>query len=176
LPNTAPQIPDALGGMRSGKSTALRRWTRCGITETLRALITLKEPQWSQRFQWSQWFSGRAQIDEPVGEQAIEDWLRAIAIRPDGQDSLSLQECFWNAKLQPERRPASFTSTDAGGRRMRGGGRFALSGSTEHQGSGVVFSARDLQRGERGKAACVSRAGGFLLPKEAKRGIVCLAA
>jgi len=74
--------------MRSGKSTALRGWTRCGITETLRALITLKGPQWSQRFQWSQWFSGRAQIDEPVGEQAIEDWLRAIAIRPDYQDSL----------------------------------------------------------------------------------------
>jgi|GEM_PF-1520173 len=73
------------GGMRSGKSTAWRGWTRCGITETLRALITLKGPQ---RFQWSQWFSGRAQIDEPVGEQAIEDWLRAIAIRPDDQDSL----------------------------------------------------------------------------------------
>jgi len=51
-------------------------------------LITLKGPQWSQRFQWSQWFSGRAQVDEPVGEQAIEDWLRAIAIRPDCQDSL----------------------------------------------------------------------------------------
>ena len=83
-----PQMPDALGGLRSGKSTALRGWTRCGITETLRALITLKGPQWSQRFQWSQWFSGRAQIDEPVGEQAIEDWLRAIAIRPDDQDSL----------------------------------------------------------------------------------------
>ena len=64
------------------------RWTRCGITETLRALITLKGSQWSQRFQWSQWFSGRAQIDEPVGEQAIEDGLRAIAIRPDDQDSL----------------------------------------------------------------------------------------
>ena len=45
-------------------------------------LITLKGPQWSQRLQWSHWFSGRAQIDEPVGEQAIEDWLRAIAIRP----------------------------------------------------------------------------------------------
>jgi len=90
LPNAAPpQMPDALGrGMRSGKSTALRGWTRCGITETLRALITLKGPQWSQRFQWSQWFSGRAQTDEPVDEQAIEDWLRAITIRPDYQDSL----------------------------------------------------------------------------------------
>jgi hypothetical protein len=75
-------MPDALGGMRSGKSTVLRGWTGCGITETLRALITLKGPQWSQRLQWSHWFSGRAQIDEPVGEQAIEDWLRAIAIRP----------------------------------------------------------------------------------------------
>jgi hypothetical protein len=64
LPNAAPQMPDALGCMRSGKSTALRGWTRCGITETLRALITLKGPQWPQRFQWSQWFSGRAQIDE----------------------------------------------------------------------------------------------------------------
>jgi hypothetical protein len=62
-------MPDALGGMRSGKSTALRGWTGCGITETLRALITLKGPQWSQRFQWSQWFSGRAQIDELVDEQ-----------------------------------------------------------------------------------------------------------
>jgi hypothetical protein len=61
-------MPDALGVMRSGKSTALRGWTGCGITETLRALITLKGPQWSQRFQWSQWFSGRAQIDEPVCE------------------------------------------------------------------------------------------------------------
>jgi len=81
-------MPDALGGMRSGKSTALRGWTGCGITETLRALITLKGPQWPQRFQWSQWFSGRAQIDEPVGEQAIEDRLRAIAIRSDYQDSL----------------------------------------------------------------------------------------
>jgi hypothetical protein len=122
----SPQMPDALGGMRSGKSTAWRGWTGCGITETLRALITLKGPQWSQRFQWSQWFGGRAQIDEPVGEPAMEDWLRAIAIRPDDQ-------------------------------------------------SGVVFSARDLQRGERGKATCVSRAGGFLLPKEAKCGIVCQA-
>jgi len=75
-------MPDALGGLRSGKSTALRRWTRCGIAETLRALITLKEPQWSQRFQWNQWFSGRAQIDEPVGEQAVEDGLRAIVIKP----------------------------------------------------------------------------------------------
>jgi hypothetical protein len=54
--------------MRSGTSTALRGWTGCGITETLRALITLKEPQWSQRFQWSQWFSGRAQIDELVND------------------------------------------------------------------------------------------------------------
>jgi hypothetical protein len=88
LPNASPQMLDALGGMRSGKSTALRGWMRCGITETLRALITLKRPQWSQRFQWSQWFSGHAQIDESVGEQAIEDWLRAIAIRPDDQDSL----------------------------------------------------------------------------------------
>jgi len=43
--------------MRSGKSTALRGWTS-RITETLRALITLKGPQWSQGFQWSQWFSG----------------------------------------------------------------------------------------------------------------------
>ena len=51
-----PQMPDALGGVRSGRSTALRGWTGCGITETLRALITLKGPQWSQRFQWSQWF------------------------------------------------------------------------------------------------------------------------
>jgi hypothetical protein len=75
--NTCPmhplQVPDALGGVRLGKSTALRGWTRCGITETLKALITLKKPQWSQRFQWSQWFSGRAQVDEPVGEQAIEE-------------------------------------------------------------------------------------------------------
>jgi hypothetical protein len=63
-----PQMPDALGGMRSGKSTALRGWTGCGITETLRTLITLKGPQWSQRFQWSQWFSGRVQIDKPVNE------------------------------------------------------------------------------------------------------------
>jgi hypothetical protein len=53
------------GGMRSGKSTALRGWTGCGITETLRALITLKG---LQRFQWSQWLSGGAQIDEPVNE------------------------------------------------------------------------------------------------------------
>jgi hypothetical protein len=60
-----PQMPDALGGIHSGKSTALRGWIS-GITETLRALITLKGSQWSQRFQWSQWFSGRAQIDEPV--------------------------------------------------------------------------------------------------------------
>jgi hypothetical protein len=66
---------------------------RCGITETLRALITLKGPQWSQRFQWSQWFSGCAQIDEVVGEQAIEDWLRAIAIRPDDQNSLETGGC-----------------------------------------------------------------------------------
>ena len=58
-------MPDALGGVRSGRSTALRGWTGCGITETLRALVTLKGPQ---RFQWSQWFSGRAQIDEPVDE------------------------------------------------------------------------------------------------------------
>jgi len=57
-----PQMPDALGCMRSGKSIALRGWTRCGITETRRALITLKGTQWGQ------WFSGRAQIDEPVGE------------------------------------------------------------------------------------------------------------
>jgi hypothetical protein len=49
LPNAAPQMPDALGGMRSGKATALRGWTRCGITETLRALITLKGPQWFER-------------------------------------------------------------------------------------------------------------------------------
>jgi hypothetical protein len=69
--------------MRSGKSTALRGWTRCGITETLRALITLRGPQWSQRFQWSQWFSGRAQIDEPVGGQAIEDGLRRAWLRQD---------------------------------------------------------------------------------------------
>jgi len=61
-------MPDALGAMRSGKSTALRGWTRCGITKTLRALITLKGPQWSQSFQWSQWFSGHAQIDEAVNE------------------------------------------------------------------------------------------------------------
>jgi len=89
LPNAAPpRCPMRWGGMRSGKSTALRGWTGCGITETLRALITLKGPQWPQRFQWSQWFSGRAQIDEPVGEQAIEDRLRAIAIRSDYQDSL----------------------------------------------------------------------------------------
>ena len=59
-PMQPPQMPDALGGMRSGKSTALRGWTRCGITETLRALITLKGPQWSQRFQWSQWNWSRA--------------------------------------------------------------------------------------------------------------------
>ena len=55
-----------------------------------------------------------------------------------------------------------------------------LDGTTEHLSSGAVFSARDLQRdklmNEWGKAACVSRAGGFLLPKEAKCGIVCLAA
>jgi hypothetical protein len=67
----------------AAKSTALRGWTRGGITETLRALITLKGPQWSQRFQWSQWFSARAQIDAPVGEQAIEDWLRAGWLRQD---------------------------------------------------------------------------------------------
>jgi len=54
--------------MRSGKSTALRGWTGCGITETLRTLIALKGPQWSQRFQWSQWLSGRAQIDEGLSE------------------------------------------------------------------------------------------------------------
>jgi hypothetical protein len=84
-------MPDALGGMRSGKSTALRGWTGCGITETLRALITLKGPRWSQRFQWSQWFSGRAQIDERVGERAIEDGLRAIAIRPDDKILLKLE-------------------------------------------------------------------------------------
>jgi hypothetical protein len=83
-----PQMPDALGGMRPGKSTALRGWTRCGITETLRALSTLKGPQWSQRFQWSQWFSGRAQIDEPLGEQAIEergcDAQADAGLRPGG--------------------------------------------------------------------------------------------
>jgi len=73
-------MPDALGGMRSGKSTALRGWTRCGITETLRALITLKGPQWSQRFQWSQWFSGRAQIDQPVDEQANEGVTRKLTL------------------------------------------------------------------------------------------------
>jgi hypothetical protein len=56
------------GGVRSGKSAALRGWTGCGITETQRALITLNGPQWSQRFQWSQWFGGRAQIDELVND------------------------------------------------------------------------------------------------------------
>ena len=60
LPNAAPQMPDALRGVRSGKSTALRGWTRCGITETLRALITLRGTQWSQRFQWGQWNWSRA--------------------------------------------------------------------------------------------------------------------
>ena len=29
-----------------------------------------------------------AEIDEPVGEQAIEGWLRAIAIRPDDQSGV----------------------------------------------------------------------------------------
>ena len=53
-----------------------------------------------------------------------------------------------------------------------------LDGSTEHRGSGVVFSARDLQRGEkRGKATCVNRTGAFsLLPNETKPGILYLAA
>ncbi len=38
------------------------RW-RNRITEALRRVITLKGLQWSQRFQWGQWFSGRAPID-----------------------------------------------------------------------------------------------------------------
>jgi len=43
-------------------------WWRVWITEALRTLITLKEPQWSQGFQWSQWFGGRARIDALVYE------------------------------------------------------------------------------------------------------------
>jgi hypothetical protein len=34
-------------------------------------------------FQWSQWFSGHEQSDEPVGEQAIEDGLRPGWLRQD---------------------------------------------------------------------------------------------
>jgi hypothetical protein len=80
LPN-APQMPDALGGMRSGKSTALRGWTRCGITETLKALITLKG---------SQWFSGRAQIDEPVASKQSR-----IDSEPSPSDQMTnLESCF----------------------------------------------------------------------------------
>ena len=36
---------------------------RGGTTEALRGVITLKGLQWPQRFQWTQWFSGRAEAD-----------------------------------------------------------------------------------------------------------------
>ena len=35
-----------------------------------------------------------------------------------------------------------------------------------------MFSARDLQRGERGKATCINRAGGFFLPEIIDKTIV----
>jgi hypothetical protein len=48
-------------------------------------------------------------------------------------------------------------------------------GPIEHRSSGVVFSARDLQRDEQGKATCLNRAGGFLvLSNEPKPGILYL--
>lgn len=53
---------------------------------------------------------------------------------------------------------------------MRGGGRFALGGSTEHRGIRVVFSARDLQRDGSRESRLPQPHGGFFF---AKRGGIC---
>ena len=57
------------------------RWWRGRIAEALRTLVTQKGPSAvSERFQWSQRFSGRAQIDALVyelyglTEEEIEGW------------------------------------------------------------------------------------------------------
>lgn len=51
-----------------------------------------------------------------------------------------------------------------------------LDGSTEHRRSGVVLSARDLQRGEREKPTCVNGGAFLQLPNEPKHDILCLPA
>jgi hypothetical protein len=100
-------MPDALGGMRSGKSTAWRGWTGCGITETLRALITLKRPQWSQRFQWeSVGLASRPRLTERLNEGVTRKLTLVSAPAGFGKTTL-LSE--WASHFGSERRPASFT-------------------------------------------------------------------